>query len=370
MPYGYNVDQTNIPQVGSPIDSAVGGVTQGITLGLGLQRARQDAQNNQLQQQAAIQEMERKKFNDFKSALELTQTPSFKHLAKKDQAIIGKHLGEQFSNYLGQPIDIPEWKDEFSTYTKRINEVLMDDNIPEAKKRTFIANILGEAADSMSEDKFSQLEKISNFGMKQPQQQGIPSFTFQGFSNNQPVFSSNKSPNLITGGGVTAENFIPKSEPSKIKEQQIDIAGQQDLVSSLRDKLDSIPSSIAGAGASGLAKVSGGIISPDTKAYLDIMPSAAVKIYRSTTGDTRLSDADAAARAYPIMPKPWEPKELQNSKLKDIEDALNGRNEKLKSLLTTGNAKNIAGESTDIQSFPGEKEKRYQEWKKKQIMGK
>jgi len=61
MPYGYNVDQTPIPQVKSPIDSAVGGVTQGITLGLGLQRARQDAQANQLQQQAAMQEMERKK---------------------------------------------------------------------------------------------------------------------------------------------------------------------------------------------------------------------------------------------------------------------------------------------------------------------
>lgn len=61
MPYGYDVANAKLPQAADPIGSLMQGGVQGITLGLGLQRARQDAQINQLQQQAAMQEMEMKK---------------------------------------------------------------------------------------------------------------------------------------------------------------------------------------------------------------------------------------------------------------------------------------------------------------------
>ena len=365
MPYGYDVANAKLPQAADPIGSALQGGIQGITLGLGLQRARQDAQLNQLQQQAAMEEIENKKFENFKNLLGVTQFPSFNSFSKKDKDLVGKKLAEATADYLGVPLDSNgfEWKDIHGELINAVSKISDDKNISDQERKRLIANKLDEHIGKVSNDVLDQIRKNQEFGFKQSQPE---SFTFQGFSGNQPTFSSNRSPNLITGGGVTAEKFISKSEPSKIKEQQLDIAGQQDLVSSLRDKLNSIPSSIGGFATSGLAKVSGGIIAPETKAYLDIMPSAAVKIYRSTTGDTRLSDADAAARAYPIMPKPWEPKELQDSKLKDIEDALNGRGSKLKSLLTTGNASGSDNPKLKIPTFSDTEEAEYQKWKKQQ----
>lgn len=369
MPYGYDVANAKLPQAADPIGSLMQGGVQGITLGLGLQRARQDAQTNQLQQQAAQLEIEKQNYDKFKRYLDMAQSPSFQSWSPQDQETIVKKVGESAIPALGIQLDMSNYKYD-SKHKKLVDdlaEINNDPSLPVESKRTLSVNRINQEMYKLSKDEHEQFMKGQEFALKQPQPE---SFTFQGFSGNQPTFSSNKSTNLITGGGVTAENFISKSEPSKIKEQQIDIAGQQDLVSSLRDKLNSIPSSIGGVATSGLAKVSGGIIAPETKAYLDIMPSAAVKIYRSTTGDTRLSDADAAARAYPIMPKPWEPKELQDSKLKDIEDALNGRGSKLKSLLTTGNASGSDNPKLKIPTFSDTEEAEYQKWKKQQLTGK
>ena len=42
------------------------------------------------------------------------------------------------------------------------------------------------------------------------------------------------------------------------------------------------------------------------RTYLSTMPATAVSIYRAVTRDTRLSDSDAQARAYPLL---WHPSE-------------------------------------------------------------
>lgn len=61
MPYGYDVANQKLPSAANPVQQLTQGAVQGLDLGLGLQRARQQAQTTQLQQQAMQQEMDRKK---------------------------------------------------------------------------------------------------------------------------------------------------------------------------------------------------------------------------------------------------------------------------------------------------------------------
>lgn len=54
--------------------------------------------------------------------------------------------------------------------------------------------------------------------------------------------------------------------------------------------------------------------SADYVLYQDSLPSAAVAFYRGVTGDTRLSDADAKARALPLLWKPSESEDVRKKK--------------------------------------------------------
>jgi len=80
---------------------------------------------------------------------------------------------------------------------------------------------------------------------------------------------------------------------------------------SLVDNLDKQAQKLKG-GYAGIGEIMKGAVnrgsgkSADYRLYLSQLPAAAVSIYRGVTGDTRLSDADAQARAYPIL---WHPSE-------------------------------------------------------------
>ena len=108
MPYGYDVANAILPQAAGPIGSALQGGIQGITLGLGLQRARQDAQLNQLQQQAAQEEMKNKELDMLGKAAE--------RIKKAENPILKQFYWDTYfvpivKNRIGSEIDIP---DEYS----------------------------------------------------------------------------------------------------------------------------------------------------------------------------------------------------------------------------------------------------------------
>ena len=108
MPYGYDVANAKLPQAADPIGSALQGGIQGITLGLGLQRARQDAQTNQLQQQAAMEEMKNKELDMLGKAAE--------RIKKAENPILKQFYWDTYfvpivKNRIGSEIDIP---DEYS----------------------------------------------------------------------------------------------------------------------------------------------------------------------------------------------------------------------------------------------------------------
>lgn len=71
--------------------------------------------------------------------------------------------------------------------------------------------------------------------------------------------------------------------------------------------------------------------SSDYVMYNDSLPSTSVALYRAITGDTRLSDADAQARAYPLLWRPSQDPDVREDKFKFIDRMLDAREKILKS---------------------------------------
>jgi hypothetical protein len=79
------------------------------------------------------------------------------------------------------------------------------------------------------------------------------------------------------------------------------------LINSVVKQSESLEGGYAGAMQIGKAAINRGAgSSAKYRTYLSTMPATAVSIYRAVTGDTRLSDSDAQARAYPLL---WHPNE-------------------------------------------------------------
>jgi hypothetical protein len=79
------------------------------------------------------------------------------------------------------------------------------------------------------------------------------------------------------------------------------------LINSVVKQSESLEGGYKGAMEIGKAAINRGKgESAKYRTYLSTMPATAVSIYRAVTGDTRLSDSDAQARAYPLL---WHPNE-------------------------------------------------------------
>lgn len=119
-----------------------------------------------------------------------------------------------------------------------------------------------------------------------------------------------------------------KSEVPTAQKQNDLTAAQQQLsnIKGMRTLAESIPSGIVGRVGSGtLAAVSGGAMSTNKQLYDKQRPAFAVSLYRALTGDTRLSDADAKARALPLLWKVGEADAVRKKSFDYIEKALQSR---------------------------------------------
>jgi len=70
---------------------------------------------------------------------------------------------------------------------------------------------------------------------------------------------------------------------------------------------------------------------PELLTYNDQRPAIAVGLYRAFTGDTRLSDADAAARALPLIWDSDEGPSVRKTKFAKIEKLIQARKAKVRS---------------------------------------
>lgn len=86
--------------------------------------------------------------------------------------------------------------------------------------------------------------------------------------------------------------------------------------------------------------------------YTENLPSSAVGLYRALTGDTRLSDADAKARALPLLWEPSQDVSLRTKKNEFIDKMINSRER----LLSSGKYKDGVIPLSDLQKTAKEEE--------------
>jgi len=117
----------------------------------------------------------------------------------------------------------------------------------------------------------------------------------------------------------------PKGPSVSILKDEKNIDDSMLQLKQAKDLLKGIPTGLPTAGRSLLGNVSKGNMFAKERTYNQLKPALAVGLYRALTGDTRLSDADAQARALPILPELGEPDEVIKAKIAKIEEALRNR---------------------------------------------
>lgn len=103
------------------------------------------------------------------------------------------------------------------------------------------------------------------------------------------------------------------------------LSGAENLLKNVEELLGKVPSGGAGLVQEGLASNiagRGALAIPEARVYEQVAPGAAVGIYRAVTRDDRLSDADAASRARPLLPFPGEPEPIRNLKFQFVKQLI------------------------------------------------
>ena len=121
------------------------------------------------------------------------------------------------------------------------------------------------------------------------------------------------------------QDMKAKSPTAKQKDDLANINNVETLLLNMEKDAQSVP-----AGYGGVLSQVGGFITrggsqTNTVVYNDQRKAVAVALYRALTGDTRLSDADAAARALPLLWKPDEAPEVRTMKFQKLKQLLSDR---------------------------------------------
>lgn len=106
------------------------------------------------------------------------------------------------------------------------------------------------------------------------------------------------------------------------KDQLAKVQNVETLVNDLEKLSDTVPSGYGGLYSQGEAFLTRGNTQTNTVLYNDQRKAIAVAVYRALTGDTRLSDADAASRALPLLWKPDEGEAVKKAKFNSLKQLL------------------------------------------------
>lgn len=355
MPYGYDVANQQLPQAANPIQQLTQGGMQGIELGLGMQRAKQQSQMNQLQQQAAQQEMELKKINAFVSGAEkLTST---KNPILKDiyyQGIV-KPIG---SDMFG--IEFPDKYDEkMEDYYSAVVEAKKNSATPE-EFNLQLGQIVTRAkrGGDDTDDLFKLAERLSP---KQPQQQ-TGSFIYAGTDpNGNLVGVNNKTFETKVTPSPTGKPLLPKNLTGEMANSSLYATRANDA----NDQLNALmaggfdPTSLA----SGVQKLLPNYFQGEkVQALEQIGRNLGAAILRKESGAAITKDEWEQVKLQ-YIPQPGDKPETL--KQKDI-----NRQRAIQGLGQTGGQLPELNSQIGVPKFSEDEDAIYQEWKKQQLMGK
>ena len=108
------------------------------------------------------------------------------------------------------------------------------------------------------------------------------------------------------------EEISGKAMTADMKNRLIVLQDIVPQVSLLRGQLDKVPSGIFEGGLQQIGALTGQT-SEDLAAYESSYRAISAGLYRAVTGDTRLSDQDAAERGYKLFPRAWQAEKVRES---------------------------------------------------------
>lgn len=324
------VAQTN------PLQSLAQGGVQGFSLGLQARQLQQLETLRKSEEQKYLSEAKKQEEKDnlekIKFHSSLISEPWFQNLSPEDQQQSHSEYVHHVNKFLGTNYDEnAPYEAEDSKVAKDVSAI-MDSDHTMADKRKLISSRLIRAASTIKKDQLSEIRSSAEMALGK-QGADNESSQFVGMQNGQGVIWNPKQSTFTQQPLPGTGTFIPKTEPAKLQEQVMANDEAVKLIGDLKGSLEGISGFSGGMKALG-SKLTAGAIEPKLRLYQQQRPAIAVKLYRALTGDTRLSDADAMARAYPLLPEPYEPDNVQQSKMQALQDAAEGRNSRITQLLT------------------------------------
>jgi hypothetical protein len=176
-----------------------------------------------------------------------------------------------------------------------------------------------------SPEAISQLQGMNISQPQQPQQRQESPMIFNPFTKQpmaNPLFQQQQE---RINKDLEAERKL-KAPTIQQKNDLLNIKNQIQNLTEMETLAKKIPSGRLAGSISGLtSSLTGGGLETNTRLYLKNRPAYAVSLYRSLTGDTRLSDADAQARALPLLWHPTEDTKIRDDSFKNLKKALEAR---------------------------------------------
>lgn len=146
------------------------------------------------------------------------------------------------------------------------------------------------------------------------------------------VFKENLSPEEIAAREGARQNVKNQAPTPEMKQASMNLESQIQSFDSAMKLLGASPQGIIEGNTAAIAgAVTGGKENTAGKLYSDILPALSSSLYKDMTGDTRLSDADAQARAYPLFPKQGDDPSVNRMKENFIRATLQRRQAQYKS---------------------------------------
>lgn len=321
------------------IQGIAGGIGKGLDAAAQFQQIALQRQQQQLMQAKMIQEQQQaemtEKLKKFQQVNEL-----YKNTHKKLRPAMWETVATQANSLLGTHLDpniMPESaNDAIDAAHQEINNLIEG-------KQSFGDTMkkLGMLSVSLDEDTRKAVEASRGFLMDTEEGQKIKnlgtqgSYAFAGFdpSTKQPIFSYSRAPMLITSDGKQFTGTPQSKEDlDKTTEEIRKVKGIQQGILEIEKIMSKIPSGAKGGAESAATSIPGGNLAfPEVAQYNDSIPAMAVAFYRAATGDTRLSDADAKARALPLFPRAGDAEKIKTSKIELMKRMLQNRHEALMS---------------------------------------
>lgn len=150
----------------------------------------------------------------------------------------------------------------------------------------------------------------------------------------------------------------PNAPTADMRNQQVTTGQVKELWNEVKSQSEGLKGGYEGMFEMGKAALNRGKgESGNYQLYTENLPSSAVGLYRALTGDTRLSDADAKARALPLLWEPSQDVSLRTKKNEFIDKMINTRERLLSSgkyqdgVIPLGDLKKSAKEEGSGQIF-------------------